>query len=54
VADTSNNRIQKFDANGNFLTKWGSDGWKAGQFSYPYGIAIEELVVPAPVGMGGC
>jgi tripartite motif-containing protein 71 len=26
VADFGNNRIQKFDSNGNFITKWGSIG----------------------------
>ena len=26
VADMDNNRIQKFDSNGNFITKWGSHG----------------------------
>jgi outer membrane protein assembly factor BamB len=26
VADSSNHRIQKFDSNGNFLTKWGTKG----------------------------
>ena len=26
VADNFNNRIQKFDSNGNFITKWGSNG----------------------------
>jgi DNA-binding beta-propeller fold protein YncE len=26
VADTINHRIQKFDSNGNFITKWGSQG----------------------------
>ncbi len=33
VADTYNNRIQKFDSNGNPLLKWG-------QFSSPYGVAV--------------
>ena len=29
VADIDNNRIQKFDSNGNFITKWGSNGdWR--------------------------
>jgi DNA-binding beta-propeller fold protein YncE len=26
VADTDNHRIQKFDSNGNFITKWGDSG----------------------------
>ncbi len=35
VADTLNSRIQKFDSNGNFITKWGSYGSGDGQFNYP-------------------
>src|SRR5207249_11091163 len=35
VADTHNNRIQKFDANGTFLTSWG------GQFAFPSGVATD-------------
>ena len=33
VTDTGNSRIQKFDANGNFLAGWGSAGEGDGQFS---------------------
>jgi tripartite motif-containing protein 71 len=40
VADTSNHRIQKFDSNGNFITKWGSQGSEDGQFAFPKGIAV--------------
>jgi DNA-binding beta-propeller fold protein YncE len=42
VADSDNNRIQKFDSSGNFLTQWGSPGSGNGQFSYPTGIAIDS------------
>ena len=43
VVDSLNNRIQKFDANGNFITKWGSgQGSGDGQFSSPFGIAIDS------------
>ena len=42
VADTGNDRIQKFDSNGKFITKWGSPGSGDGQFSVPYGIAIDS------------
>jgi len=41
VADTRNNRIQKFSNNGVFLSLWGSRGHGAGQFINPYGIAID-------------
>ena len=42
VTDSLNDRIQKFDANGNFITKWGSQGSGEGQFSIPFGIAIDS------------
>lgn len=42
VVDMNNARIQKFDSNGNFITKWGSDGYGTynSEFHYPQGIAI--------------
>jgi DNA-binding beta-propeller fold protein YncE len=42
VADGGNKRIQKFDSQGNFLAKWGSQGTGDGQFGRP-----EDLVVDA-------
>jgi DNA-binding beta-propeller fold protein YncE len=42
VADTSNSRIQKFDSEGKFLTKWGNEGDGNGQFYYPNGIAVDN------------
>ena len=41
VADTGNQRIQKFDADGNFLTTWGSEGSGNGQFEGPVGVATD-------------
>jgi hypothetical protein len=41
VADTGNNRIQKFTSTGNFLTKWGSAGSGDGLFTTPRGIAVD-------------
>ena len=38
VADTYNRRIQKFDNNGKFITKWGGYNTGEGQFDKPYGI----------------
>jgi hypothetical protein len=35
VADTNNNRIQKFDSTGNFITKWGTGGSGDRQFNSP-------------------
>ena len=34
------NRVQQFDAAGNFIEKWGSVGSGDGQFRYPRGIAV--------------
>jgi PKD repeat protein len=42
VADANNHRIQKFDNNGNFITKWGSYGKDDGQFIVPQGVAVDS------------
>lgn len=42
VADTGNNRIQKFDASGTYLGQWGSSGGGNGQFARPVGLAIDS------------
>ena len=42
MADTGNNRIQKFDANGTYLTQWGTTGAANGQFSGPRGVGIDS------------
>jgi tripartite motif-containing protein 71 len=42
VADSNNDRVQKFDSNGFFIKKWGSSGSGDGQFSNPSGIAIDS------------
>jgi DNA-binding beta-propeller fold protein YncE len=41
VSDTGNQRIQKFDREGNFITQWGGFGNGDGQFNFPYGIAVD-------------
>jgi sugar lactone lactonase YvrE len=47
VADHYNHRVQKFDANGGFLRKWGRNGGDgsagsgAGEFSLPIGLAVD-------------
>lgn len=42
VSDTGNNRVQKFDANGKFLLKWGGAlGIGDGQFASPLGIVVD-------------
>lgn len=40
--DRGYNRIQKFDSNGNFITKRGSSGSRDGQFSFTRGIAVDS------------
>ena len=42
VADTQNNRVQVFDAEGKFLRKFGSRGSGFGQFDQPWGVAIDK------------
>jgi hypothetical protein len=41
VAGQSNNRVQKFDANGVFLAAWGSYGAGNGQFAGPTAVATD-------------
>ena len=45
VADTSNNRIQKFDPQGNFITYFGASAPSTssanGSFHYPWGITVD-------------
>jgi DNA-binding beta-propeller fold protein YncE len=42
VVDTYNNRIQKFDSEGNYITKWGELGVDNGDFYYPEGVATDS------------
>ncbi|MGA2856505.1 MAG: 6-bladed beta-propeller [Candidatus Sulfotelmatobacter sp.] len=42
VTDTYNNRVEVFDADGNFLRAWGKEGDRPGTFSRPKGIAIDS------------
>ncbi|MDV4343621.1 tandem-95 repeat protein [Methanoculleus sp. YWC-01] len=41
VAELINDRIQKFDSSGNFLTMWGSSGTNDGQFQRPQAVAVD-------------
>uniref|UniRef100_A0A1I7U5Z5 BBC domain-containing protein n=1 Tax=Caenorhabditis tropicalis TaxID=1561998 RepID=A0A1I7U5Z5_9PELO len=43
VADRSNNRVQIFDKDGNFLSKFGTSGNRPGQFDRPAGITVNTL-----------
>jgi tripartite motif-containing protein 71 len=42
VSDDDKNSIQKFDSDGNFITKWGSEGYGDAQFWLPHDIAIDS------------
>jgi len=42
IADTGNNRIQKFAPDGSFISKFGSEGSGTGQFKSPQGIYVDE------------
>ena len=42
VADTLNDRIQTFDADGNPLASWGERGEGDGQFRGPHGVAVDS------------
>jgi len=42
VTDTYNNRVEIFDADGNFIRAWGKSGDRPGYFSRPKGIAIDS------------
>jgi len=42
VADCNNHRIQVFDLNGNYITKYGIHGKNDGNFTYPYGLLFNE------------
>ena len=42
IADTRNDRIQKFTRDGQFVTKWGVKGNKEGEFFLPSGLAIDN------------
>jgi streptogramin lyase len=41
VADSTNQRIQKFDPTGNFILQWGTLGKRNGQFWFPGGVAVD-------------
>ncbi len=45
VADSGNDRIERFNLQGEEATQWGSYGSGPGQFSYPRGVAANESEV---------
>ncbi|MCA9963880.1 MAG: CSLREA domain-containing protein [Anaerolineales bacterium] len=42
VVDSSLNRVQKFDASGNYVTKWGTGGGSESQFNFPTYLAVSD------------
>ena len=42
VADSFNNRVQKFDSNGNLITSWGCYGIDEREFMGPHGVAVDS------------
>ena len=42
VTDDSAHQVQKFDSDGNFVTRWGTFGSGDGQFKGPQGIAVDS------------
>jgi DNA-binding beta-propeller fold protein YncE len=42
ISDTGNNRIQKFDSDGNFILTFGSFGNGDGEFDSPSGVAVDS------------
>jgi len=42
VADSGNNRLQVFDAQGNFVSTYGTPGSGPGQFNNPQGLAVDR------------
>jgi len=45
VADTGNNRVQKFTTGGVYVSQWGGAGSGNGQFSGPFGITVAGGIV---------
>lgn len=41
IADSNNDRIQKFNSNGNFIKQWGAQGGAFGEFQTTAGITID-------------
>ena len=42
VVDYANIRIQKFDTDGKFIKKWGTEGDSKGQFKIPHSVAVDS------------
>jgi len=53
IADTGNNRIQKYNSDGIFIASWGNEGYENGNFSAPVGVAVDSDGYVYVVDMGG-
>jgi hypothetical protein len=42
VADSGNNRVQKFTTNGEFITRWGNEGVGDGQFKGLHDVSVDS------------
>jgi len=42
VTDKDNCKVEKLTADGNFIRKWGSEGYDESQFWLPHDIAIDS------------
>jgi len=42
VVEAGNARVQKLTKSGTFITRWGCEGGKPGQFKNPFGIAVDN------------
>ncbi len=42
ISDTYNQRVQKFDSNGNYITSWGESISSLGEFNAPEGMTIDD------------
>ncbi len=42
VTEVGNNRVQKFDAEGHFISMWGTGGTRPGEFGNLHGIIVDN------------
>jgi len=54
VVERTNHRIQKFTANGQFITRWGQQGHDAGQLYIPVDIAVDDSGNVYVADLGNC
>src|SRR3954467_720348 len=45
VSDYATDRVLKFGADGTVLQQWGGSGTALGQFSAPFGVAVDDRTV---------